>query len=60
VTTTTDDIIPEGFDRWPRAVQRHYIEELYALYFPGRAHQAADAAVPQPGDEHVVQGEIVN
>jgi hypothetical protein len=64
MTSAADDLIPENYYRWPRAVQRRYIEQLYALYFPGRTQMTAGqaaitAATPQPGDGDIVEAEIV-
>lgn len=42
------DILPENYDRWPRSVQRQFIEQLYLLYFPERAHQAAAEIAEDP------------
>jgi hypothetical protein len=60
VTSAEDNLIPEGYDKWPRSVQRRYLEELFALYFPERVQHTASAAVPQPGDDEIVEAEIID
>lgn len=34
MTATREPDLPEGFEAWPRKVQKHYLQELHALYFP--------------------------
>ena len=34
MTPAERDLLPPEFGRWPRKVQRQYIQELHALYFP--------------------------
>ena len=59
MTSNPDSILPEGYYRWPPAIQRQFIEQLYLLYFPERVQQAAiTAATPQPGDDDAVLAEI--
>lgn len=60
MTSTPDSLLPEGYDTWPRSVQRRFVEELYALYFPERTQQASGATTPQPGDDIAVDAEIVD
>jgi hypothetical protein len=45
VTATHDDLIPDGYYRWPREIQLRYLQELYALYFPG--HQVPIGQAPE-------------
>jgi hypothetical protein len=50
VTRIAEDLIPEGYDLWPRAIQRQYWRELHALYFPeqhGRAPDPLLAGIPE-------------
>ena len=30
----TPDALPEGFEAWPKDVQKRWLEEYHALYFP--------------------------
>jgi hypothetical protein len=45
-----DDLFPENFPAWPRTVQKRYLEELHALYFPAQV----------TAQQAVIRGEITD
>ncbi len=60
----TPDVVdlPEGYAGWPPSVRKRFWEELHAIYFPDSAPAAGaalSAVTPQPGDNFVVQAEII-
>lgn len=41
----TDDLIPEGYDQWPQAIQQQYWRELYLIHFPEEAATGPGAKI---------------